>query len=188
MHHPFETEHLILRAFEPDDLQGFCIYINSPELVGRRYIPWQFSGDIPLSKRQVEGVLKTWAEAEKQLHLAVSLREGGVLIGHVNASWGWDPHCPNLDLVISPAYQRQGYGSEVLAGMLEYFFNNTPAHNITGGMSSWNQSAQDFAAKHGFARSGCFRRTGFRDGQYVDWIGIDFLRPEWLARSRKGGA
>ena len=188
MNYPFETERLILRPFELEDLQNLQAYLNSPELIGRRYIPWKFSTDIPLSKNQVEGVLKTWTEAEKQFHLAIILREDSKLMGHVNASWGWDPHCPNLDLVISPTYQRQGYGSEVLTAMLAYFFNNTPAHNITGGMASWNQQAQDFAVRHGFTRIGCFRRTGFREGQYVDWMGMDILRPEWLARSRKGGA
>ena len=188
MNYPFETERLVFRPFEPGDLQNFQAYLNSPELAGRRYIPWKFPTDIPMSKIQVEGVLKTWAEAENQLHLAIILREDSNLIGHVNASWGWDPHCPNLDLVISPTYQRQGYGSEVLTAMLAYFFNNTPAHNITGGMTSWNQQALDFAAKQGFTSNGRFRRAGFRDGQYMDWVGMEILRPEWIDLSQKGGA
>jgi diamine N-acetyltransferase len=188
MKYPFESRRIKLRAFEPDDLFDLHAYLNTPDLAGRRYIPWQYSPEIPLSKRQVEGVLKSWEESDKQLHLAITLSEEGTLIGHVNANWRWDTHCPGLDLVISPAYQRQGYGGEILILMLEYFFNNTPAHNIGGGTPSWNQPALEFAAKHGFTRSGCFRRTGFRDGKYVDWIGMDVLRPEWIVHSNQGGA
>jgi len=188
MNYPFESKRIILRAFEPDDLQSLHVYLNSPELSGRRYIPWQFSHEIPLTKGQVEGVFKSWAEVDKQFHLAVTLREGGGLIGHVNANWRWDPHCPGLDLVISPAFQRKGYGSEVLTLILKYFFNNTPAHNISGGASSWNQSALDFTAKHGFTRNGSLRRTGFRDGEFIDWVGMDILRPEWADQFDRGSA
>ena len=188
MSYPFETERVALRAFEPEDLDVLHSYLNHPKLVRCRYIPWQFPAEAPLSKRQVEGILKAWADGERQFHLAITRREDGALIGHVNANWRWDPHCPGLDLVISPNFQRQGYGSEVLSLMLDYFFNNTPAHNISSGAPSWDQPALNFAAKHGFTKNGRFRRTGFKDGVYADWIGIDILRPEWVARSQKGGA
>jgi len=182
----FQGGRIFLRAFEPQDLPAFHAYLNQPDLIGRRYIPWRFPSDLPLSLAQAEAILKTWAEGEHQLHTAIVLQQDETLIGHANAGWRWDRHCPNLDLVISPAYQQQGYGSEVLELLLAYFFENTPAHSLDGGMENWNQPAQSFAHKHGFTHSGTIRRTGLRQGAYYDWLNYDLLRPEWL--DRKGGA
>jgi len=183
----FISERLQLRAFEPDDLLALHAYLNYPELAGRRYLPWRFPGEVPLSKQQVEGVLKHWAEDENAFHLAVILREDGTLIGHANCDWGWDAICPEIEVVISPAYQILGYGSELLALLLQYLFDNTPAHSIGSGMASWNQEAQKFARKHGFTQSGTMRRAGLRDGLEYNWLGVDLLRSEWVARSQTGG-
>ena len=185
---PFETERLHLRAFEPEDSISLHAYLNQPDLSGRRYIPWKFPSELPLSKTQVEEVLKTWAEGEKQVHLAITLQDDGTLIGHANCAWRWDMHCPSVDVVISPAYQQRGFGGEVLLLLLDYLFGNTQAHSIGSGMDSWNQEALQFALKHGFSKSGVLRRAGLRDGEMYDWLGVDLLRPEWLARSQKGGS
>lgn len=184
---PFETDRLRLRAFEPEDLPALHAYLNYPELTGRRYLPWRFPADLPLSKAQVENLLKRWSEGEKEFHLAITLREDGTLIGHANCDWGWDAHCPEIDLAISPAYQFQGYGSEVLILLLNYLFDQTPAHSISSGMASWNRDAKNFALKHGFTQSGAMRRAGLRKGAFYDWLGVDILRPEWLTLASKGG-
>ena len=75
------------------------------------------------------------------------------LVGHAECSWGWDPHCPQITVAIDPARQGAGYGAEVLKTLLEYLFKNTPAHNVSGWMASWNQAALDFTAAHGFKES-----------------------------------
>jgi RimJ/RimL family protein N-acetyltransferase len=184
----FETERIRLQAFEPDDLSSLHAYLNHSDLNGRRYIPWRFSDDLPLSRQQVEGVLKVWSEGEKQFHLAVTLCTDGTLIGHANCNWHWDAHCPNIDLVIAPAFQLQGYGSEALELLFDYLFKHTQAHSVGSGLASWNQEALKFALKKGFTQSGKLRRAGLRGGQFYDWIGVDILRPEWIARTPRGGA
>ena len=183
---PFETDRIRLRTFEVEDLPALHAYLNYPDLNGRRYLPWRFPNELPLSKSQVESLIKQWGEGDKEFHLAITLQEDGTLIGHVNCDWGWDAHCPEVDLVIAPAYQFQGYGSEVLALVLAYLFGYTPAHSIGGGMASWNQEALQFALKYGFNHSGSLRRVGMQDGKFYDWLGVDILRPEWLTRSQKG--
>jgi RimJ/RimL family protein N-acetyltransferase len=40
---PFETDRLRLRAFEPEDLPALHTYLNYPEMIGRRYLPWRFN-------------------------------------------------------------------------------------------------------------------------------------------------
>ena len=176
---PFSTEDLVLRALEPEDIPELHAILNHPALQGRRYIPWKFPADLPLSKAQVDAVLKKWAEEEKGFRMGVILREEDRLIGHAGCSWRWDAHCPDLSLVIDPRYQRQGYGSQVLDLLLSYLYENTPAHNVGGDMADWNQGALAFALRHGFTQSGCMRHAGMHGGEPFDWLLVDILRHEW---------
>jgi RimJ/RimL family protein N-acetyltransferase len=124
--------------------------LNHPDLFGTRYIPWEYPEDLPLSSNQVEAILKRWSEGEKQVHLAVVLRESQMLIGYAELEWEWDPHTPFLAVVISPPHRRQGYGSQALRLLLGNLFGSTPAHNVTGWISEWNQAGLEFARANGF--------------------------------------
>ena len=177
----FQTERLHLRPFEHEDLPALKEYLNHPELVGRRYLPWGVPGEMPLSSQQVEVVLQKWGEADDESHLAVELIAEPTLIGHLGFGSGWDPHNPFVEIVIAPGYQHRGYGSELLALLVRYLFMNTPAHNVSGWISDWNQAAYRFACKHGFQECGRSRREGLRQGAYFDEIVVDLLRPEWLS-------
>jgi len=72
-----------LRPFKSDDLPALSAYLNHPDLTGRRYIPWDFPNDVPLSEQQVEGVLKKWGEKKKGFVLAVRQRESVFRLGKV---------------------------------------------------------------------------------------------------------
>src|SRR3990170_3340382 len=110
----FQSSRIALQAFESEDVPALKAYLNHPDLAGRRYIPWGFPSDMPLSNKQVEKILEKWSEQAKAAHLAVILPGKQELIGHAFCDWDWDPHSPGLALVINPVYQRQGYGGEVL--------------------------------------------------------------------------
>ena len=176
---PFQGEQVLLRAFEPEDKLPLHAFLNHPDLTGNRYLPWRFPNETPMSSKQVEKILEKWEEEEKAVHLAVILRDSQELIGHAFVDWGWDPHCPNLAIVIAPDHQRRGYGSEVLDLLLDHLFESTPAHNVSGWIAEWNQAAREFVQKHGFKESGRWRRDGLRKGAFYDGLLVDILRPEW---------
>ncbi len=176
------SERVYLRAFEPEDAPALHAYLNHPAMTGRRYIPWDFPNELPLSRAQADAIISKWAEGKKQFHLAVIAVDNEKFIGHASADWGWDPHCPHISVAIAPDDQRQGFGCEVLNVLLTYVFENTPAHNIGGGFASWNEAGRHFATSQGFRQTGQMRRVGLKDGVYFDWVGVDILRPEWLAQ------
>jgi RimJ/RimL family protein N-acetyltransferase len=178
----FQSGRVALRAFEAQDVPALHTYLKHPELAGRRYIPWGFPGEVPLSQNQVEGVFEAWSKKEDGFVLAAILRDSQDLIGHAECEWEWDPRTPGVSVVIAPEHQRQGYGSEALQILLDYLFGQSPAHNVSGWMGDWNQAARQFARKHGFQESGIWRRDGLRNGAYYDGIQVDILRSEWLAR------
>jgi RimJ/RimL family protein N-acetyltransferase len=181
MDSPFHSDRLALRPFEPEDVPALSAYLNRPDLAGRRYVPWDTPELAPLSRRQVEEIYQKWSQREKGLLLAIVRRESGDPIGHAECDWEWDPHCPSMSVVIAPVHQRQGYGSEALALLLNYTFAYLPAHVVTAWMADWNQPARQFAARHGFREAGRMRRVGMRQGRYFDLVVADLLRSEWAA-------
>lgn len=182
----FQSERVALRAFEPEDIPGLQLYLNHPDLSGKRYIPGEFPDDIPLSKKQVDAICEKWSNQQSGFTLAVTLRESQNLIGHAGCDWGWDPLSPDSFLVITPVEQRKGYGSEVLQILLDYLFERTAAHNVSMWMADWNQAARQFSLKHGFQENGRWRRDGIRQGAFFDTITVDILRREWIARKEGG--
>jgi len=176
---PFHGPNLELRAFEPDDITSLHEYLNHPSLAGRRYVPWDVSDLLPLSRRQVEGIYNKWSDDSSRAHFAVVRRQTLKLVGHAECAWAWDPLCPTIEIVVSPAEQRKGYGSEVLKLLLTYLFEDTQAHNVSGWLADWNQPARRFAGRHGFKEVGGMRRAGIRQGKYYDLLTMDILRSEW---------
>ncbi len=183
----FEGRLVTLRAFEPGDAAAVEGYLNHPALIGRRYIPWSFSDTLPLSSQQVGSIVQKWGETEKGLVLAIVRPASGQVVGHAEGDWDWDPHNPSVSIVIDPAQQRQGYGSEALALVTRYLFETTPAHSVTAWIADWNQEGRRLAGRHGFQDSGRMRRAGLRQGVGYDLVITGLLRREWQAATREGG-
>lgn len=180
----FSNGAITLRRFTPEDAPDLHSYLNHPGLAGCRYIDWDIEDTLPLSQTQVGKLIEKWNEKEHGFCYAIA-RTGPepILIGHAEANWDWDPHSPNCSVVISPEYQRQGYGSQVLALLLDYLYGFTIAHNISNWIAEWNTPALLFAEKNGFKRVGLIRRDNFQHGKFVNAVVVDILRPEWKERS-----
>ncbi len=178
------NERVLLRPFEPEDAEALRVYLNDPALIGRRYLPWGFSDNRPLSRKQISKILEKWESTDNQAHFAITLTETSALIGHAFVFWGWDPHCPTIGLVIAPEHQRQGYGSEALTVLVRWVFGTMPAHNISAWVADWNEPARELFLKYGFTESGKARRDGVRNGKFFDEVFYDILRPEWEAKWR----
>lgn len=181
----FREQGVVLRAFEPEDAPSLRDYLNHPSLSGRRYLPDGFSDSVPLSARQAEAIIERWQKETASWTLAVTEVESGAVVGHARAEWEWDPHCPSAHVVIAPPRQRRGIGSAALAIALAFLFEETPAHIVSGWMSSWNEPAIAFARAQGFAEAGRRPRGGIHEGVFYSEVAFDLLRPEWGKRRAK---
>lgn len=178
---------LQLRALEAGDADALAAYLNHPDLAGCRYLPWAAPETTPLSRQHIEQALKTWTEDKTAQHFAIRLAEGGEVIGHAEIDWGWDPHCPEVAVVIAPPRRRCGYGSATLQLLLRHLFQTMPAYSVGAWFADWNLAAQAFARRHGFSDAGRVRWAGLRGGQPFDVLNVDLLRPEWQAQVREAG-
>lgn len=170
-----------LRPFEPGDFDALFEIVNHPDLDGRRYLPDDRPG-VPVTGAQMRAILEKWAETRRRIHLAVSHNQTGDLIGYASAFWGWDSLCPDVQVVISPEFQRHGFGTEALTLLIDWVFDSLPAHNISCWVQDWNSPAFAFLEKMGFKSAGFSRREAYFRGRYVDEGAMEILRPEWEAR------
>jgi len=178
----FRDRRIVLRAFEPADAPSVHAYLNHPALAGRRCLPDGFSDLAPLSVRQTEAVIEHWQKENESWTLAILDTASGAVVGHARADWEWDPHCPSACVLVAPAHQRQGLGSLALGIALRFLFEETPAHVVSGWMSSWNEPAIAFARAQGFTEAGRRPRGGVHEGVFYSEVAFDLLRREWLAR------
>lgn len=168
-----------LRAFELSDTTVLHEMLNEPALLGCRYIDHE---DGPLSLARVEEMVEAWSKPEQSLRVVVTGAGGGPLLGHAYADSGWDRLTAFVAVVIAPAHQRHGYGTEVLRLLLHHVFTATPALTVEAWVADWNEAGLAFARHGGFREAGRLRREGIRNGSYYDAIPFDMTRAEWEER------
>jgi RimJ/RimL family protein N-acetyltransferase len=177
----FQSEQVKLRSFDHSDAPAWMEMLNHPGLSERRYLAEQYPAAAPLSARQVAALIDEWQAYEHGLQLAVMRLPEDKLVGYLSLDWGWDPHAPDLSLVMAPEHQRQGLGSQVLQLALRYLFLETPAYNVGADwVADWNQPAWNFLQKHGFKPCGVVRYAGQHNGRPYSALAADLLRSEWL--------
>lgn len=175
----FETDLIRFRPFRKEDIDTLEEYLNLPELMGGKYLPWGISEYTPLSKVQIEEILKKWIEKKKGFAFAIEVVENSSFIGHLEIDYGWDKIQPSISITIAPSQQKKGFGTAALKLGLNYIFNNLPAIQANCWVTEWNTNGVNFAEKNGFKHCGRMRRVGFYNGKFFDIVVLDILKTEW---------
>jgi RimJ/RimL family protein N-acetyltransferase len=175
---------VVLRAFEPEDDAALHEILGDPRLGGRRHLSYKRDPWIAPSRQQTTAVREDWAAREAGMCLAACESDSGEVVGYGMAGWSWNPLCPWINVVVAPDRWREGIGSETAGLLLDFLFGTTVAHVVSATADAWNDEGAAFATALGFQPAGRYRRNGIKDGRFVDSLGFDILRPEWLASGR----
>ena len=150
----------------------------------------------PLSPGQVKKKYEALEkDGDKQFYFAARTRtlepDGlGRLIGFARLFWVDHVHgSGNLNLGIgAPADRGQGYGTELMALMLNYAFNELGLHRLSAMVTEDNSGAIRFVERHGFQLEVRRRQAVLRDNQRWDMLLYGLLRSEWAASRRTAAA
>ena len=127
-----ETDRLILRPMQMEDIDDLLQYQSNPEIV--RYIPWP-----PRTMEQVkEAATKTIAtgkfdllEENDYIVLVWALKSTGQVIGQSNMGLvSKENKSSNIGWVTHQNFQRQGYALEATKALLGYAFKNFDLHRV----------------------------------------------------------
>jgi RimJ/RimL family protein N-acetyltransferase len=139
-------------------------------------------------KKQHEAAEKEEDKAFGRYHFAIRARADDRLLGFVRLEYiEWTHGAAMVRLGIGDPNERgRGYGSEALALVLRYAFDELNLHRLTAFTSDYNPGAVRFLERAGFAVEARQRQALRRDGRRWDGLILGLLRPEWEAQ-RKGG-
>ncbi len=182
--YPIETERLLLRPFEPRDLDVMADIRSRPDVV--RYLYW----DIQSREEVAESLAKrmTMTAFEKQgdgIALAVELKETGLMIGDVILQWLSEEHRQGeTGFVFHPAYHGKGYALEATREMLRLGFDELGLRRIIGRCDARNTASARLLERLGMRREAHFRENEWFKGEWGDEMIYAMLDREWTERDQ----
>lgn len=168
-----KSERISLRAPEPEDLELLYQWENNPEW-------WNLGSTlVPFSRFQLKEYI---AEAHrdifdiKQLRLMVDLIDEGKTIGMVDL-YDFDPHHrrAGVGILIDPAFQKKGLGSEALTLLVIYAFSFLKLHQLYAHISVDNEASKVLFTRCNFVQTGVLKDWITTKEGYVDVITMQRL-------------
>ncbi|WP_158057667.1 GNAT family N-acetyltransferase [Halorussus halophilus] len=192
-------DRVTLRTIEREDTEFLQRGRNHPEVAGPLGMPF------PENEIQIEESIEEWIEGDDSVNLFVCLdsedadgTEGDgdtksdednsesdedstetTPIGMVNVmKLHWDR--PLLSYWLLPDYQGEGYATEAMTVLLDYFFDSHYKRGVQARVFSHNEPSQALLERLGFEQEAALRDHVFVEGAYRDELVFGLLREEWI--------
>lgn len=151
---PTDTPRLTLRRFRPADAADPYEYLADPET-------YRFEPGEPLDR--VQAAQRTAEMAASPDFWAVALRATGKVIGQLYLKQIEPPEHLTCELgyILSPAYQRQGYGAEAAAALVRQALTAGGMHRIVAHCNPENSASWRLLERIGFRREALHRQDIF---------------------------
>lgn len=171
-----ETQRLLLRPFQEEDLEDFFEYAKHPEVgPNAGWPPHQSKDD---SRKILTGFI------EQQEVWAVVLKESNKLIGSVGLHSDHLRSAPDVKMmgyVLSEEFWGKGIMTEAARAAIRFAFENLDIALLTIHHYSHNLRSRRVIEKCGFYYEGTLRRCSrIYDGSIHDLACYSMTRQEWL--------
>jgi ribosomal-protein-alanine N-acetyltransferase len=145
----FETEHLLVRELEAEDVEQ--LYANHAEEKVKKWFPNECYADLSEAAGAIE-FFRDCVDAERlPFVLAVQLKETGELIGDTGVSEVEDePDAVEIGYQICDRYSGRGLATEVLKAMTEFSFDKFDAFVSYGRVVHGNGASARVLEKGGY--------------------------------------
>ena len=181
-----ETERLLLRPFNENDVEDVFKYLEQPMV---NCFSCMKVKSLEEAKHAVQERSKN-----KELYFAIVLKESGKVIGEIDAmseSTAPDEGNAVLDTfspcwLLNKEYHRKGYAYEAAHAFFDYLFLEKGARRIYAYTEDYNISSQKLCEKLGMRREGIFMEfVSFVNDEkgnpiYENTIQYAILKKEWI--------
>ena len=171
-----ETQRTILKSLSSDDVEVLFSYRSLPEVY--EFQSWapqkvedaisfidKFSGDTEIKPGQ-------WKQ------LGIYHKEDEILIGDCGFCVFEDKQ-GEIGYTISPKYQRQGFGLEIVEALIDFLFRETGIHRIVAKTDPANIGSIKILERVGFRKQGHFIKSVKIRGEWKDDLVLAILREDW---------
>lgn len=179
-----QTPRLKIRMLVPSDLNDFHEYRSNPEVV-------KFQGfDVMTLEEAATFIYKNaklpFQEAGEWVQYAIEHRETGKLIGDCALKLDASPaQQAEIGITISHKFQKQGFATETLEGLLQLLFAEKTLHRVVETVDAENIASVRLLERVGFRREGHFVENIFFKGKWGSEFQYAMLKREWDAMNHQ---
>ncbi|MGM0751859.1 MAG: GNAT family N-acetyltransferase [Bacillota bacterium] len=176
-----ETDRLILRKFDLDDIQSVFDHWISDERISDNRVSAAHK-TVDETKERVEKIVRRY-ESKEFCHWGIELKGEGELIGEIDL-YDFGHSTGNCEVSYSLGFNwwNKGYGTEALKAVVEFAFVHMNVHKISAAHNTDNPASGRIMTKAGMEQEGIIRdMIRNAKGQYKDCavygiLGEDYLR------------
>lgn len=167
-----------LRPWGEAELPTAVRWINDPEI--RQYILVTRPTDMLGEKTWFQNLDRTWQPHD--VVLAVARNEDDAPIGSVGLHGvDWVSRHGEVGVILDPAFQGQGYGTEALRLLVDHAFDSLGLHRVESRVYAFNPRSAHLMRKLGMTMECAARDRVFRFGAWHDELFFGLLEGEWRA-------
>jgi len=182
--YPIRTGRLLLRPYQPGDVDAVYAYERLPETA--RYL-----ANEPMSRAEAEALVtrrigsSTLAGVGEVLNLVVELAQTGELAGDCVLFWYREGQA-EVGYVLDPAHYGHGYATEAVGALLRLGFQELGLHRVAARCDARNAASARVMERAGMRREGYLVQSEFIKSEWTDELIYAILRSEWEARQVPG--
>jgi RimJ/RimL family protein N-acetyltransferase len=177
---PVRTARLVLRDFHPGDWRAVQRYASDADVV--RYLLWGPNAETETRAFLARAIAQARRTPRQQYELAVTLADGGELIGAVAVRTEDRTHKGGS---MGYAFRRdvwgRGYATEAARAILAVGFTHLDLHRIWAMCIPENVPSRRVLEKIGMRWEGHLHENYFVRGRWYDSLLFAILRHEWEA-------
>jgi len=160
-------EHVILRAFERDDVERCYRWMNDPNIVRTlktRY-PIAFQGEVEWLERAMN-------PGPNERHFAVERKDDRTHVGNASIhDIDWISRAGSFGLFIGdPAAWNRGFGGDAIQTLVRFAFDEMNLVKLRINVFDYNERAKHVLEERGFTQEGRLVRDFYREGAYHDIV------------------
>jgi RimJ/RimL family protein N-acetyltransferase len=176
------TSRLILRSFKEGDLPGFSQYRSDPEIA--RYQSWNTPYSLEQAKYLFTEIGKTEPGTPGEWYqIAIERKDLPGIIGDCGFEIKrYDRLQAEIGFSFAQQFQKQGYATEAVKGLIDYLFSTFNLHRIIAICDVENQASVRLLERLGMRREGHYIENIWFKGQWGSEYLYAILAREWMIK------
>lgn len=176
------TSRLILRSFKEGDLPGFSQYRSDPEIA--RYQSWNTPYSLEQAKYLFTEIGKTEPGTPGEWYqIAIERKDHPGIIGDCGFEIKrYDRLQAEIGFSFAQQFQKQGYATEAVKGLIDYLFSTFNLHRIIAICDIENQASVRLLGRLGMRREGHYIENIWFKGQWGSEYLYAILAREWMIK------
>jgi len=166
-------EHVILRAFEPEDAERCYRWMNDPNIV--RTLKTRY----PIAfQNEQEWLERAMHANHSERHFAIERKDDRAHIGNASIhDIDWVSRNAWFGLFIGePTAWNRGFGSDAIATMVRFAFDDMNLMKLRINVFDYNDRAKHVLEGRGFVQEGKLARDFYREGTWHDIVILSIFR------------